>query len=186
MADEAKKHLFVLGYPDRAAAEAAIVEMRELERDQYIEVGDYAIISKGADGQLTTEENPNADPGAQRGALTGGLAGAFVAMASTPIGLAAIAVGAGAGAIAARIRDSGFKGDDLDEVGRLMRDGRTILLLAAKPEQADRMRSALDDVAELKAADVRWEAQVSGTSKNVLHDAIAQYRELNDQRGEPA
>jgi uncharacterized membrane protein len=131
MADEAKKHLFVLGYPDRAAAEAAIAELRELERDQYIEVGDYAIISKGEGGKLTIAENRDADPGAERGAVTGALAGAFVAMASTPIGLAAIAVGAGVGAIAAAVRDSGFKGHDLDEVGAMMRDGRTILLLAA-------------------------------------------------------
>jgi uncharacterized membrane protein len=184
MADETKKHLFVLGYPDRAAAEAAIAELRELERDQYIEVGDYAIVSKGDGGKLTIAENRDADPGAERGAVTGALAGAFVAMASTPIGLAAIAVGAGVGAIAAAVRDSGFKGHDLEEVGALMRDGRTILLLAARPEQAERMRSALDDVEELRTAEARWEAEVSGDSKNVLHDAIAQYRQQQEQGGE--
>ena len=180
MGDETKKHLFVFSYPDRASAEAAVNELTELQRDQFVEVKDWAIVSKGAGGELTVTESKEADPGGRRGAVAGGLGGAFIALAATPIGLGAIAVGAGVGAVAAAVKDSGFKGKDLDEVGRLMRDGRSILLLAVKPEGVARLQGALDDIPELASAD-RWEADVDASSKNVLRDAIAQYKAQHDE-----
>ena len=58
-----------------------------------------------------------------------------------------------------------------------MEGGRTLLLLAVGPAgRASGCASVLDDVPEFKAADRRWEAEVDADSKNVLHDAIAQYR----------
>jgi uncharacterized membrane protein len=176
MTTEARKHLFVLGFPDRAGADAAITELTELQRDQFVEVKDYAIISKEVGGKVTVTESKEADPGAQRGAVTGAMGAALIALASTPIGAGAIVVGAGIGAVAGALRDSGFKGNDLTEVGRLMQDGRTILLVAVRPEDADRLRGVLDDTPEMLAADRRWEAEVDPASKNVLRDAIAQYK----------
>ena len=84
--------------------------------------------------------------------------------------------GAGIGAVASAMRDTGFKNDDLKEVGQLMEAGRTVLLLAVRPQDTDRVREIMADLPELKAADRRWEAEVSGDSKNVLRDALAQYK----------
>lgn len=176
MASEDTKHLFVLSFPDRAAAEAAVNELTELQRDQFIEVKDYALVTKAADGKLQIHEDKDADPGARRGLVAGGLAGALIALAATPIGAGAIVVGAGIGAVASALRDTGFKNDDLDEVGRLMEAGRTVLLLAVRPEDTGRVREIMADLPELKAADRRWEAEVSGDSKNVLHDALEQFK----------
>lgn len=181
MADPATKHLFVLGYPDRDAAQAAVDELHELQRDQFLEVKDYAIVSKSDGGTLSVTESKDADPGAQRGAVAGGLGAAFVALAATPIGAGAILAGAGIGAVAGALRDSGFKGKDLEEVGRLMQDGRSVLLVAVRPEDTERLRAAIDDVPELKAADRRWEADVDGRSKNVLREAIAAYKAEHDE-----
>lgn len=181
MSDEGKKHLFVLGYPHRAAAEAAVAELTEVGHDQFVEMKDYAIISKGETGKLEITESKSADPGAERGAVVGGLGAAFIALAATPIGAGAILVGAGVGAVAAALRDSGFKTKDMEEVGRLMQDGRTILLVTVRPEDTDKMRQGMDDIPELKAADRRWEADVDPKSKNVLHDAIAQYKSQRDE-----
>ena len=69
MSDVEKKHLFVLGYPDRAAADAAVAELHELQRDQFLEVKDWAIVSKAEGGELTVSESKDADPGARRGWL---------------------------------------------------------------------------------------------------------------------
>lgn len=181
MGNDERKHLFVLGYPDHAAAESAVNELHELQRDQFLEVKDWAIVAKAAGGGLSVTESKDADPGARRGAVTGGLGAAFIALAATPIGAGAIVAGAGIGAIAGKLRDSGFKGNDLEEVGRLMQDGRAVLLLAVRPQDTDRLRAALDDIPELKAADRRWEADVDGDSKNVLRDAIAQYKTQHDE-----
>lgn len=176
MTTEDTKHLFVLSFPERGMADAAVKELTELQRDQFLEVKDYAIIVKDADGKLAVSESKEADPGARRGLVAGGLAGAFIALAATPIGLGAIAVGAGVGAVASALHDTGFKNKDLDEVGQLMEGGRTVLLLAVRPQDTDRLREVIGDIPELKAADRRWEAEVSGDSKNILRDAIAQYK----------
>jgi uncharacterized membrane protein len=186
MADETK-HLFALSFPDRAGADAAVNELTELSRDMFLDgVKDYAIVSKGADGKLQLTESKDADPGGRRGAVAGGLGGAFLALAATPIGLGAIVVGAGVGAVASALRDSGFKDDDLKEVGQLMEGGRTVLLMAVDTHDADRLRGVLDDIPELKAADRRFEADVVPGSKNILRDAIAQYRAEHPETAEPA
>lgn len=176
MRNKDARHLFVLGYPERGKAEAAIVELTELQRDQFLEVTDYAIISKGADGRVTVDESKAADPGARRGAVAGVAGGALVALAATPIGLGAIAVGAGVGAVAGALRDSGFKRDDLDEVAALVAAGRTLLLVVVKPEHTDRLRSVLDDIPEFRASDRRWEFEAPPEAKQILHEALEAYR----------
>jgi hypothetical protein len=62
-----------------------------------------------------------------------------------------------------------------------MEEGRTILLLAVRPEDTERLRGVLADVPELLAADRRWEAEVSGSSKNVLRDAITLFKQEQEQ-----
>ena len=115
--------------------------------------------------------------------MTGGLAGAFIALAGPdrPRG--------GRGRRRRRrrrtavLRDSGFKNKDLEEVGSLMR-GRPDRSCSwrCRPDDADRLRSVLDDEPEFKAADRRWEATLDGDSKNVLHEAIAQYQRASRPR----
>jgi uncharacterized membrane protein len=170
------KHLFVLGFPDAHGADRAVAGLAMLEQSKFLEVRDHAIISKDVDGKLHVAENKDADHKTGRGLVTGGLAGAFVAVLAGPIGIGAVAVGAGIGAVANALNASGFKGGDLKEVGALMEAGRTLLLVAVRPEDAGRMRDAMGDLPELVAADRRWEAEVSGDSTDVLRDAIAQWR----------
>jgi uncharacterized membrane protein len=182
MASEGTKHLFVLSFPEQAAAEAAVGELHELERDMFIKLGDYAIVTKAPGGKLSIQESKDADPGAQRGAVAGGLGAAFVALAATPIGAGAIVVGAGIGAVTAALRDSGFKSKDLEEVGRLMEDGRSALIFAVQPEETDRLRKALADIPEFRDAR-RADFEVSGDSKHQLRQALDQYRAETAKEG---
>ena len=186
MSTDDRKHLFVLGYPDRAGADAAVAELTELQRDQFLEVKDYAIISKGADGTLQVNEDKDADPGARRGAVAGALGGAFIALAATPIGAGAILAGMGIGAVASALRDTGFKNDDMKEVGRLMEGDRTILLLAVRPQDTERLQSVLQEIPEFSAADRRWETEVDAGSKNMLRDAIEKYKAEEAEAAEAA
>ena len=181
MATEDTKSLFVLRFPDRAKAEAAVTELTELQRDQYIQVRDHAIVSKEVGGAITVTESKDRDPGAQRGAVAGGLGAAFVALAATPIGAGAIVVGAGIGAITAALRDSGFKSQDLGEVGRLMQDGKALLILEVRPEDRDRLRTSLTDTPELLGQETHWEAELSAESKNMLADAIQLWNQREAQ-----
>ncbi len=176
MGTDLAKHLFVLGFPERSNAEAAVAELKSLQSSEFLEVTDHAIVSKDVGGKLTVTESSDADPGAKQGALAGAAGAAFIALVSTPIGAGAVLAGAGIGAVTGALRDSGFKTSDLEETGRLMQDGRTVLIVAVKPEHTDRLRGALDDIPALAAADRRWEAEVPAASKNVLREAIARYK----------
>lgn len=184
MATEDTKSLFVLRFPDRAKAEAAVGELTELQRDQFLEVRDHAIVSKEIGGGVAVTESKDRDPGAQRGAVAGGLGAAFVALAATPIGVGAIVVGAGIGAITAALRDSGFKSQDLGEVGRLMQDGKALLILEVRPQDRERLRTTLTTTPQLLGAEAHWEAELSAESKNMLADAIQLWNEQKAQAGE--
>jgi uncharacterized membrane protein len=176
MASDDTKHLFLLGYPDRAAAEAAATALRELQTEQFLELRDHAIVSKAMGGKVTVTESKDTDPGAQRGALAGVAGAALIAAMSTPIGAGAVLAGGAMGAVTGALLDSGFKRPDLAEVGRLMEDGRAILLVAVDTKDVERLRDAMTNVAELAAADRRWEAEVAPDSKNLLHDAVDAYK----------
>ncbi len=182
MGSDLAKHLFVLGFPDRAGADAAIAELKSLESTEFLEVTDHAIVTKDVGGKLTVTESTDADPGAKQGAMAGAAGAAFIALVSTPIGAGAVLAGAGIGAVTGALRDSGFKTKDLEETGRLMEDGRTILIVAVKPEHTDRLRGALDDIPALAVADRRLEVEVPASSKNVLREAIARYRANEDHQ----
>lgn len=169
------KHLFMLGFPDRSSADAALAELHGLKSLKFLDLTDVAIISKDVGGSVNVSESLDADPGASRGAIAGAAGAAIIAL-STPIGAAAVLAGAGIGAVTGALRDSGFKSKDLEEVGRLMQDGRTIVIVAVVPDHTDRFREAMDDIPALAAADRRWEVEVPADSKNALKDAIAVYR----------
>jgi uncharacterized membrane protein len=176
MASDDTKHLLLLGYPDRAAAEAAAGALRELQTEQFVELRDHAIVSKAMGGKVTVTESKDTDPGAQRGALAGVAGAALIAAMSTPIGAGAVVAGAAMGAVTGALLDSGFKRPDLAEVGRLMEDGRAILLVAVDAKDVERVRDATTNVAELASADRRWEAEVAPDSKNALRDAVDAYK----------
>jgi uncharacterized membrane protein len=168
--------LFVLGYPDKAMADAAVAEMHVLDVDGFLKVADWAIITRDEDGTVRSHEPTTADPGAARGAVAGGVAGAFMVLLG-PIGIAGVAAAAGVGAVAAALHDSGFKDQDMEAVGALMADGRTILLAAVESEYVDRMRTAIQEIPEFVAADRTLESSVDGSSGNLLRETIAQYKE---------
>lgn len=175
MATDGTKHLFVLSFPNETLAKVAVGELNDLKVDKFVDAQDYAVVTKGADGKLKVDESKSADPGAQRGALAGGLGAGLIALAAGPIGIGAVVVGAGIGAVAGALKDSGFKSKDLDEVGRLMEEGRSVLLVAIKPEEAAKFQGAIDDIPAFKESDRRLDFAVDPKSKNILHDAIGQY-----------
>jgi uncharacterized membrane protein len=175
MGDQQERYLFALGYPDEALADAALAELHELDTDNYLKVADWAIVTKSADGKVTTRESTHSDAGAARGAVAGGVVGALIVMTG-PIGWAGAAVGAGVGAVAAALHDGGMKNDDLKSMASLMADGRTVLVLTVTPEYRDRMRDALTEVPELAAADRKLESPVDGSTGNLVREAVEQYR----------
>ena len=170
--------LFVLGYPDAAMAEAAVAELEQLAQDEFLRDVDWAIVTKDADGKITSRESTHSDPGAARGAVAGGVAGALIAVAG-PIGLVGVGAAIGIGAVVGKLHDSGFKDKDLESVSTLMAEGRTVLIMSVAPQYLANMRSALTDVPEFIAADRTLESPVDGSSGNLLRSAVEDYKATN-------
>ncbi len=182
MTSKQDHRLFVLGYADAALADAAIAELEQLAQDEFLRDVDWAVVTKGADGKITTRESTRSDPGAAKGAVAGGVAGALIAIAG-PIGLVGVAAAVGIGAVTARLADSGFKEKDMETVAGLMKEGRTVLILDVAPQYIANMRSALTDVPEFRAADRTLESPVDGSSGNLLRSAVEDYKSSNPNAG---
>lgn len=167
--------LFVLGFPEASQARAALAEIGNLGNSGFLKADDWAIVERDASGKVTFEESPSADHGATRGAVAGGVAGAFLVVLG-PVGWAGAAALAGAGAVVSKLHDSGFKANDMDAVGGLMRDGRTVLLVSVTDEYVENMRAAMKDVPEFLASDRSMESPVTGEAGDVLRHAVEEYR----------
>jgi uncharacterized membrane protein len=83
-------------------------------------VGNTAVLHVRSDGKAKFVESK--DWGAGRGALLGGAIGII----GGPLGILA---GGGIGALASKLRDSGFKNDDLETLGRSLGPGNSAVVV---------------------------------------------------------
>src|SRR5262249_30283383 len=82
-----------------------------------------AVVNKQTDGKISFVEPK--DMGAAQAATAGGLAGAVIGIIAGPIGvIGGGAIGAGVGALTAKLRDSGFKDDQLKGLGEDLAPGQ--------------------------------------------------------------
>jgi len=100
-------------------------------------VGNTAVLTVKPDGSPKFVESK--DWGAGRGALLGGAIGII----GGPLGILA---GGGIGALAAKLRDSGFKNDDLEQLGRSLGPGHSaavVEIAAGTAKTAEALARAL-------------------------------------------
>jgi uncharacterized membrane protein len=97
-------------------------------------VGNTAVLVVREDGQVKFVESK--DWGAGRGALVGGVIGIL----GGPIGILA---GGGIGALAAKLRDSGFKNDQLEALGKSMTPGSSAAVLEIADDSVDTAKQLL-------------------------------------------
>jgi hypothetical protein len=88
-------------------------------------VGNVAVLHVRPDGKAKFVESK--DWGAGRGALLGGVIGII----GGPIGIVA---GGGIGALAAKLRDSGFKNDQLEQLGKSLSPNGSAVVLEIAPD----------------------------------------------------
>ena len=115
--------VFALPTPDGAYAMREALD--ELRRQGVIELGDAAVVERGADGKVRLQQATNlVGMGALGGAAWGALVG-WVFL-SPWLGLA---VGAAAGALAGRFTDIGIDDDFIRQVGETVGPGQSALFL---------------------------------------------------------
>ena len=101
-------------------------------------VGNVAVLHVKPDGKAKFVESK--DWGAGRGALLGGAIGII----GGPLGIVA---GGGVGALAAKLRDSGFKNDQLEQLGKSLKPNGSAVVLEIAPDAvptAEQLLKTLD------------------------------------------
>jgi uncharacterized membrane protein len=86
-----------------------------------------AVVQKATDGKISFVETK--DMTTAQGAKIGGLAGAVLGIIAGPIGvIGGGAIGAGAGSLAAKLRDSGFPDSQLKALGEDLSEGEAAMV----------------------------------------------------------
>src|SRR5262249_11765430 len=96
---------------------------------------DAAVIVHTQEGKVKFEET--ADPNAKKWGKRGAIAGGVVGLIFPPSIIASAIVGGGAGAIWGKVRDKGFKDEDLKELGESMPAGSSAIIAVAQDHVVD-------------------------------------------------
>ena len=125
--------VLVAEYEDEESAYLALQTMQVQQKNRAITIEDAAVIQKNLDGKLQVKESTGSI--GNKPAAIGPLAGAAIGLIGGPVGIAAWSVGgAAAGAIAARLHDSGIRNDQLRQVGEELTPGSSALVLVIEPQ----------------------------------------------------
>lgn len=173
MAELKTAHLVLMGFSEELIARSVLQLVKEEADEKVFTLLDWALATKDSDGAVKIEGDKGKDPGATRGGLFGGALGVLL-VAAGPVGLGAVAVGAGIGAVTAAMRDSGIQDKDLKAVGGLMRDGRSGLIVAIEPGDVDAWNTFVSKNTEFHAAQPVLHIDIS--PDHTFEQAIEEYR----------
>jgi uncharacterized membrane protein len=138
MADQTVE-VFVATYGTESEAGEALKAFRAAERAGSIDLIDGAVIVHKQGGKVEFEET--ADPSGKRWAKRGAIAGGVVGLIFPPSIIGAAVVGGAGGGIWGKVRDKGFKDEDLRAIGDSIPPGTSAIIAVAE----DRMVQQLED-----------------------------------------
>jgi uncharacterized membrane protein len=133
--------VFVATYGSEDAAAAAAKDFKAAQRDGAIDLLDAAVIVHTADGKVKVEET--ADPSGKRWAKRGAIAGGIAGLIFPPSIIVSAAVGGGAGGVWGKVRDKGFKDDDLKEIGKSLPPGSSAIIAVAEDRMVEQLERAI-------------------------------------------
>jgi uncharacterized membrane protein len=133
--------IFVAAYATEQGAHAALKDFQAAKRAGAIDLIDAAVIVHTAEDKVKFEET--ADPSGKKWAKRGAIAGGVVGLIFPPSIIASAVVGGGAGGIWGKIRDKGFKDEDLKEIGESLPPGSSAIIAIAQDRMLDQLEQAL-------------------------------------------
>ena len=133
--------VFVATYDTEGGAADAAKAFKSAQRDGAIDLIDAAVVVHTAEGKVTIDET--ADPSGKKWAKRGAIAGGVVGLIFPPSIILSAAVGAGAGGVWGKIRDKGFKDDDLKAIGNSMPPGTSAIIAVAEDRMVEQMERSL-------------------------------------------
>jgi uncharacterized membrane protein len=151
--------LVIAAFQDESGADAALEVLKEAKKEKLLQLKDAAVLRKDPQGKLHVNEI--GDMTGTKGAGVGVVVGAALGILTGGATLALAGVGAVAGGLAAKLRDSGFKDDRLKKLGEGLKPGSSAIValtgdksLAAAAQSEFRKAGAADVLVEEISADV--------------------------------
>jgi uncharacterized membrane protein len=160
--------VFIATFDNEFQAKQALKDFQAMDKEGSIELIDGAVIVRGADGKVKFEET--ADPSGKKWAKRGAIAGGVVGLIFPPSLLASAVVGGGAGGIWGKIRDKGFKDEDLKAVGESMEPGTSAIIAIAEDRVIERLEKGLEGYDRIARHAVSAEAALAITAEGVEGD----------------
>jgi uncharacterized membrane protein len=154
--------VFIAIYDSEFQAKQALKDFQSMDREGSIDLIDAAVIVHNAEGKVTFEET--ADPSGKRWAKRGAIAGGVVGLIFPPSIIASAVVGGGAGGIWGRVRDKGFKDEELKEVGKSMEPGTSAIIAIAEDHVIERLERGLEGYERIARHTVSAEAALAITA----------------------
>jgi uncharacterized membrane protein len=134
--------VFVAAYQSEDAAGAALKDFRAMNRAGSIELIDAAVAVHRADGKVKIEET--ADPSGKTWGKRGAIAGGVVGLIFPPSIIASALVGGAGGGIWGKLRDKGFKDEDLKAIGESLPPGSSAIIAIAEDRVVERLQQGLE------------------------------------------
>jgi uncharacterized membrane protein len=120
-------HAVIASFPTEDGASAALGTLKEAKKSQGLGVQNAAVLHMGDDRKLHIKETADMTTG--KGVMVGGVVGGVIGLFGSAI-LLPLGIGAVAGGLAARLRDSGFPNQPLEELGARLQPGQSVLVIA--------------------------------------------------------
>jgi uncharacterized membrane protein len=134
--------VFVAAFDNEAEAGVALKDFRAMNREGSIDLLDAVVLVHGTDGKVRFEET--ADPSGKKWAKRGAIAGGLVGLIFPPSIIVGAAVGAAGGGVWGKIRDKGFKDEDLKAIGESLDPGTSAIIAIAEDRVIERLQTGLE------------------------------------------
>ncbi len=134
--------VFVAAFDNEEQAGAALKDFRAMDREGSIELIDAVVIVRGADGKVSFEET--ADPSGKKWAKRGAIAGGLVGLIFPPSIIGTAIVGAAGGGIWGKVRDKGFRDEDLKAIGETLAPGTSAIIAVAEDRVIERLQRGIE------------------------------------------
>jgi uncharacterized membrane protein len=113
-----------------------------MDREGSIELIDAVVVVRDSEGKVSYEET--ADPSGKRWAKRGAIAGGLIGLMFPPSIIAGAALGGGAGGVWGKVRDKGFKDEDLKAIGDSLEPGTSAIIAIAHDQVVERLVRGLE------------------------------------------
>ena len=134
--------VFIAVFGNEDEAGAALKDFQAMDRQGSIELIDGVVVVHGADGKVRVTET--ADPSGKKMGKRGAIAGGIVGLIFPPSIIASAVVGGVGGGVWGKIRDKGFKDEDLKAIGESLTPGTSAIVAIAEDRVVEQLVTGLE------------------------------------------